>query len=360
VSTILKALRRLEEEQLLEQSHSLRERVVGGPGDQSRTSARLKIALLLTGGFASAAVGGLAFTVWTSQGTQGLPAVATAVTHQPALSAPLGNPTPAPGAPLAAAREAVAQGAPPSVARAVDVAAHPPPGVTRFIRAVAAPSVGKRQDDERPGLRQPTVDPEASLDADWVAGFGRWTDSLEGEASAAPTGPTPWDPGFGDEVGSASSNGLRLDSVAAIDEPTLVARRNSDSGSAPAESSESAGGVEFAEDVALVTREESPVVRIGDLNRKRAEPESSPSRQAEHSLRVVRRAKVPSVEVVQTIWHPRPERRQAVLRVANQDALVRLSEGDTVGPLVVLEIQPAGVVFDHEGLQIQRRVGAGP
>ena len=91
-----------------------------------------------------------------------------------------------------------------------------------------------------------------------------------------------------------------------------------------------------------------------------AEPDSPPSRQAEHSLRVVRRAEVPSVEVVQTIWHPRPERRQAVLRVANQDALVRLSEGDTVGPLVVLEIQPAAVVFDHEGLQIQRRVGAGP
>ena len=80
----------------------------------------------------------------------------------------------------------------------------------------------------------------------------------------------------------------------------------------------------------------------------------------ERPLPTIRRASIPSVEVVKTIWHPRSERRQAVLRIANQDELVRLTEGDAVGPLVLLEIQPAGVVFSHEGVQIQRRVGARP
>ena len=39
---------------------------------------------------------------------------------------------------------------------------------------------------------------------------------------------------------------------------------------------------------------------------------------------------------------------------------LRVAEGDAVGTLVLLEIQPTGVVFGHEGVQIQRRVGDRP
>jgi hypothetical protein len=34
-----------------------------------------------------------------------------------------------------------------------------------------------------------------------------------------------------------------------------------------------------------------------------------------------------------------------------------IQEGDAVGPLVVSKIEPSGVVFEHEGIEIRRRVG---
>jgi hypothetical protein len=113
----------------------------------------------------------------------------------------------------------------------------------------------------------------------------------------------------------------------------------------------------FARDIAVVTQGPPPLPIIDDLNPSRIEPESPLSLQVEEPLPVIHRAKLPVVEVVQTVWHPLPGRREAVLQVAGRDELLRVAEGDAVGALVLLEIQPAGVVFGHEGLQIQRRVG---
>ena len=43
--------------------------------------------------------------------------------------------------------------------------------------------------------------------------------------------------------------------------------------------------------------------------------------------------------------------------MAGRDAPQRVSEGDEVGGYVVKEIQPTGVVFALDGVEVQRRIG---
>ena len=73
---------------------------------------------------------------------------------------------------------------------------------------------------------------------------------------------------------------------------------------------------------------------------------------------MVRRNPVPDVAVTRTIWHPQPNRRVAVLELGDGSAPLELREGDAVGPLVLVEISPIGVIFLHDGVEIQRRVSA--
>ena len=47
----------------------------------------------------------------------------------------------------------------------------------------------------------------------------------------------------------------------------------------------------------------------------------------------------------------------AIVAVDGKSAPVRLQEGDSVGALVVGEIQPSAVTFYHEGIELRRRVG---
>ena len=69
------------------------------------------------------------------------------------------------------------------------------------------------------------------------------------------------------------------------------------------------------------------------------------------------RAFVPSVLVVRTMWHPAAERRVAEIEVEGRPEPLLLHEGDVVGPLVVSEIEPSGVVFLHDEVELRRRVG---
>jgi hypothetical protein len=65
----------------------------------------------------------------------------------------------------------------------------------------------------------------------------------------------------------------------------------------------------------------------------------------------------PAIQVDRTSWHPKPERRIAWVRVEGLGAVRELHEGDAVGTLVVKEIRPSSVLFQHGAEQIQRRVG---
>jgi hypothetical protein len=75
---------------------------------------------------------------------------------------------------------------------------------------------------------------------------------------------------------------------------------------------------------------------------------------------VVKRAPVPVVFVEKTLWHPIPARRVAVVEVESQAEPLQLHEGDVVGPLVVATIEPSGVIFHHDGVELRRKVGVRP
>jgi hypothetical protein len=89
----------------------------------------------------------------------------------------------------------------------------------------------------------------------------------------------------------------------------------------------------------------------------RAEPRRKPAPRAAEPEPILR-SPVPNVYVARTIWHPLAERRIAVVELGGSDETLELHEGDAVGPLVVGKIEPSGVFFVHEGVELRRRVGA--
>jgi hypothetical protein len=71
----------------------------------------------------------------------------------------------------------------------------------------------------------------------------------------------------------------------------------------------------------------------------------------------IARAEIPGLRVERTVWHPVAERRVALIELDQSAERREIREGDAVGPLVVSEIEPSGVVFVHEGVEMRRRIG---
>ena len=82
-----------------------------------------------------------------------------------------------------------------------------------------------------------------------------------------------------------------------------------------------------------------------------------PAAQTQAQTQKLVRANVPDVFVSSTVWHPQKDRRLAKVTFAG-GAAQELHEGDAIGPLVVSVIEPSGVIFLHDGVEIRRRVGA--
>jgi hypothetical protein len=68
-------------------------------------------------------------------------------------------------------------------------------------------------------------------------------------------------------------------------------------------------------------------------------------------------AQTQELVVTRTVWHPSAERRVAVVRGPGDSQEREVHEGDSVGPLEVLRIEPSDVVFLHNGVEIRQRVG---
>jgi hypothetical protein len=108
----------------------------------------------------------------------------------------------------------------------------------------------------------------------------------------------------------------------------------------------------WAQEVAIVKPRSTP----------KAKPIPASERAAVRSEPEVTRASlakvpIPEVVVTRTLWHPLSDRRSATVRVNGEEGSRQMVEGDSVGGLVLLKIEPSGVVFAHDGVQIQRRVG---
>jgi hypothetical protein len=69
------------------------------------------------------------------------------------------------------------------------------------------------------------------------------------------------------------------------------------------------------------------------------------------------RAPEPEILVVRTVWHPIASRRVAVVEFGGNGEQVEIREGDMIGPLVVGEIEPSGVYFEQDGVELRKRVG---
>ena len=65
-----------------------------------------------------------------------------------------------------------------------------------------------------------------------------------------------------------------------------------------------------------------------------------------------------AVEVERTFWHPKAERREAILKLPDQEQPVRVREGEALGRFTVMLIEPSRVVFEKDGVEIVGRLKA--
>ncbi len=66
----------------------------------------------------------------------------------------------------------------------------------------------------------------------------------------------------------------------------------------------------------------------------------------------------PALRVERTTWHPLAERRLAVVDVPGE-GVRELREGDRVAGATVASIEPSGVVFRFDGRDVRRKIGGG-
>ncbi len=88
--------------------------------------------------------------------------------------------------------------------------------------------------------------------------------------------------------------------------------------------------------------------------------ESVFARRPDAAIPRLTRTPLPDIQVKSTVWHPNAGRREVVVQVeeGGSSRLVTMREGEALGPLELNEIRPSGVTFVHEGVEVQYRVGA--
>jgi hypothetical protein len=89
-----------------------------------------------------------------------------------------------------------------------------------------------------------------------------------------------------------------------------------------------------------------------------AASESIPAPIQKPEREVVQRAKLPELSIEKTIWHPDAFRRVAVVKLLDVEEVLHLKEGDAIGPLVVKTISPGSVLFDHDSIEVRYNVGS--
>lgn len=66
---------------------------------------------------------------------------------------------------------------------------------------------------------------------------------------------------------------------------------------------------------------------------------------------------LPEITVLRTAWHPDADRRSTKIRLEATNEIMTLREGDAIGKLVIQSISPSSVLFRIGDLEIRRRVG---
>jgi hypothetical protein len=311
VSTILKALQRLEDEKSANSERSLDEQVVArrSPPDPERRG--LKIGIAAFGGFAVVAA---ALLFWFTR-------------EDPEADVAMESPPPA---------------AAPAAETAQKVAAEKPP---RKRSARTSPAARAQKDSSEVEV-SPIVEVVKRLDVP--------PDDAAVSKRAAPKRAAP-------RAEAGARRPVRLPNARKPD--PQVAREAAEPKPAPRQVANAKLPVsEVAGDAVPVKPAPAPLkpVETAAVVPKPASTATSaliPAAIREPEQKVIQRAEIPTLNVEKTIWHPDADRRVAVVKLVDAEEVLRLKEGDAVGPLVVKAIKPGSVLFKHDGIEIVYNVG---
>jgi hypothetical protein len=339
VSTILKALQRLEDEKNANTERSLNEQVVARRPPRRPERSWLTIGAVAIGGIAFAAAA--AFLFWpTRENSDSMVAmestpieVAPAITTKDAEAAKKprrrssARPVPAARAQqkpsdveISPVVEVVKRLDAPSADSAAS-AASPKRAARRAEDGPQRPA-GRRSRARKPNPQVARGDAQVRPDPKQIAIAE--PPAIRVSENSVPAKPTPEQPAPVEtaEIASKPAPPAPVQQAAAVPEPAPTA---------PVQ-------------MAAVVQESAP-------------PDPIPAAVREPEKKVIQRAKFPSLSVEKTIWHPDTDRRVAVVKLADADEVLRLKEGDAIGPLVVEVIKPGSVLFNHDGIEIQYDVG---
>jgi hypothetical protein len=330
VSTILKALQRLEDEKSAQGDRSLNEQIVARRSRAAANGRWLMIGIALIGGVA---VGSSALYFWPTGGAPALDATPEAV--PPAMPPTASQPdtkalTPeSPSKPLESARAARAQKREPAANRA----ATPVSPVVEVVKRLDAEPAADPVPAEQSGAK--TASPGTNRPGDRRRVAKQSAKKQSGSTPTERTNPRP---------AAVASKRVPEPKVAAA--PVVVAAVD------PTEDATRTATAPV-EDVAVIA---DPPLGAAEPSQPISAPTTSPT-SLTRDQKVVHRAEIPLLIVDQTIWHPDGDRRLAVVELVNSGEALRLREGDAVGPLVIWEIKPGGVLFNHDGVEVEYRVG---
>ena len=320
MSTILKALRRLEQDRVAEVERPLEAAVVepAPAGQAARGGARW-----LAGVLAAAALGAGTVLLLQREGGAPTPFVSAGPAHSAppiATPPPVSAPPPviaAPARPVLAPVPAPVEAAPPALAPSAMAAQSP------SAAEAAAPGLSEEPLDLAEQSPPPPVAAPPSPVAKLPAVVSPTVAKLP--AVAPPVQATPL-------------RVARLEPRAAAPKAALPGRAapGSEAGAVVAQSvTHGAGDESEGEDVRTI------------------EP------QHKRTARVAPTAAL-GISVLRTIWHPKPERRTALLDAPGDESPREFREGDRVGSLLLLRIEPSGVVFERDGVELREKIVARP
>jgi len=348
VSTILKALQRLEDEKSADAGRSLDEQVVARRPSPDPERRGLRIGAVAIGGLAGVAA---AFLFWFAREDPDVevamesPPPAEALAEAPAVATkqevaaekPRRRPSARP-APAARAQQDSSEVEISSVVEVVKRLDEPPADsaapATPPKRVAQPVKAGTERPAGRPSARKP--EPQVARGAaepgpasKQVANAKSLSTQISGNSAPAKPAPAPPAP-----VEVAAVAAKPAPASPAPVEVAAVAAKPAPAPPAPVE-------------VAAVAAKPAPIAASASI----------PAPIRESDQRVVQRAKLPALNVEKTIWHPDADRRVAVVKLIDDEEVLRLKEGDAVGPLVVKTINPGSVLFNHDSIEIRYNVG---
>jgi len=313
VSTILKALQRLEDEKSADAERSLDEQVVARRPPPAPERRGLKIGAVVIGGLAVAAV---AFLFWLTR-------------EEPDAEVAMES------APPAAAPEA---------AGTTKVAAEKP---RRRPSARPAPAAREQRDS-------------SDVEVSSVVEVVELLDAPPAD-SAAPAAAPAAAPNRTARTAKAGAERPARRRRGARKSESKAARGSAEPKPAPKQVADAKPPVtEISEKPAPAKPAPAPPapVEVAAKPAPTAVSASIPAPIREPEKKIVQRAKLPEFSVEKTIWHPDAYRRVALVKLIDAEEVLHLKEGDAIGPLVVKTISPGSVLFNHDSIEIRYNVGS--